>query len=332
MKKYIVITTINEPSEAILRFREWPDWHVVVVGDRKSPVGWHCDGVTYLDIDEQNRRFGALAKLIPENSYKRKILGYVHAIEAGANVILETDDDNIPYPHARDAVEADLVAPNDGYSLVSTTTGWLNAYREFGVPRCWPRGYPLEHISRNEEPVYSVTGQGPRWGVLQYLANDDPDVDAIFRLTRAEGAIRFTDKHGIRLARGTCGPFNSQATVWVRDTFPLLFLPLGVTDRITDILRGYIAVPCLWQVGQTLAYASPIVHQIRNEHNLLRDFEQEIDLYRYASKWCRQLQGAVYGTNSLTDAFETSLETLIEGNVITKDNLEAYRLFLQCIR
>ncbi len=331
MKKYIVITTINNPSAAILRFREWADWHVVVVGDRKSPGDWHCEGVTYLGIEEQYARFGALAKLIPENSYKRKMLGYLHAIQAGADVIWESDDDNIPYDHARATIEGDLAAAKDKYPLVASGTGWLNAYREFGAPTCWPRGYPLNHINRLEPPTYTQAGQGPGWSVLQYLADDDPDVDAIFRLTRADGAIRFAENRGIRLSRGTFGPVNSQATLWVRELFPLLFLPLGVTDRITDILRGYIVLPCLWQGGCTLAYASPVVYQIRNEHNLLRDFEQEIDLYRYAEQWCRQLHAVVAETKTPKDAFAASLKALVASQVISKDNVAAYDLFLQCI-
>ena len=330
MKKYIVITSVNDPSEAILRFREWAGWHLVVVGDRKSPVAWDCPGVTYLNLEQQYARFGALAKVIPENSYKRKTLGYVYAIQSGAEVILESDDDNIPYANARETVETDLAGSRDLLPLVSSASGWINAYREFGAPTCWPRGYPLDRINQAETLHYSPGGDGVKWGVLQYLADEDPDVDAIFRLTRG-GTVSFAKNRGMRLGRGVFGPFNSQATVWVRETFPFLFLPLGVTDRVTDILRGYMALPCLWQCGYTLAYASPIVHQVRNEHNLLRDFELELDLYRFADRWCQNLATAVVGTRTPAKAFAAAIAALALEKELIDENAKAYDLFLGSI-
>jgi len=37
MKKVIVTTTINAPTEAIRRFDVMPDWHLIVIGDLKTP-------------------------------------------------------------------------------------------------------------------------------------------------------------------------------------------------------------------------------------------------------------------------------------------------------
>src|SRR6266542_1662380 len=107
-KNFLIITTINSPSEAILGFRNWADWHLIVVGDRKTPAGWSCDGVTFLGLDEQYRMFGDLASVIPENTYTRKMFGYAYAIQQGATAIFESDDDNIPYVDAAHCVETFL--------------------------------------------------------------------------------------------------------------------------------------------------------------------------------------------------------------------------------
>ena len=37
VKKVIVTTTINPPTEAILRFDAMTDWDLVVIGDKKTP-------------------------------------------------------------------------------------------------------------------------------------------------------------------------------------------------------------------------------------------------------------------------------------------------------
>ena len=41
MKKVIVTTTINPPTEAICRFDSMLDWDLVVIGDLKTPKDYH---------------------------------------------------------------------------------------------------------------------------------------------------------------------------------------------------------------------------------------------------------------------------------------------------
>ena len=40
MKKVIVTTTINEPTEAIEKYDSLKDWELVVIGDKKTPKGY----------------------------------------------------------------------------------------------------------------------------------------------------------------------------------------------------------------------------------------------------------------------------------------------------
>lgn len=324
--KYIVITSINPPTDAVRKFASWDGWTVVVVGDRKSPRDWNCDGVEYLSMERQRELFPVFAEMIPENTYVRKILGYLFAIKHGARAIFESDDDNLPYPDARTTAEADLARPASGSTLKSNG-GWLNIYPQFGAPECWPRGFPLRAITDPAMTAFPADENLP-WGILQYLADDDPDVDAIYRMTRGQ-RVYFARDRSYRVARGAFGPFNSQATLWRADFFPLMFLPLGVTDRVTDILRGYIALACLWRLNHTLQYSSPVVYQLRNEHNLLKDFEHEIELYRRAEKWCEQLM-SVSG-NTPAQLYLAALQMLVEDGSISQKNIAAYELFARCI-
>lgn len=277
-KKFIVITSINKPTKAIAEFAKWKGWQVVVVGDKKTPKDWHLRNVKFFSLEEQYLYYPRFAKIIPENSYKRKMLGYIYAIQHGAEMIFETDDDNYPYKNA-----------------------WLNVYEKFGAKRCWPRGFPV--------------------GVAQFLVDRDPDVDAIYRMTENKEVI-FEKRKPILLNGGQYCPFNSQATLWPRELFSMMYFPIDVTDRTTDILRSYIAMSCLWKLDRTVSFNSPIMYQKRNIHNLLEDFLGEMDLYMHSEEWVKRLS-RVRGKNAE--------ELYISALKLLKMNTRAYGEFIKLI-
>lgn len=317
MTKFVVITSINEPTEAMRQFAKWKGWQTIVVGDSKTPQPWDCDGVKYLDLEEQNDLFGNFAQILDENSYTRKMMGYAYAIKHGATVILETDDDNIPYADATCTLKNIIENEYTG-EPIKTNSDWLNPYPLFGVFGCWPRGFPLERIHEAVK-TESVPSTKP-WAVMQFLVNIDADVDAIYRMIY-RGQTFFTRSKMIVIDDGTICPINSQATLWKKELFPMMFLPIGVSDRVTDILRGYIVASCLGSVWRSLAVASPIFYQKRNRHNLHDDFLQEIPLYQNAEAWSRML--------SLCGSFHHGLRKLIKARALHKINLQAYDMFLE---
>ena len=56
MNKYVVITTINEPTEGIRLFLD-TDFKVVIVGDEKTPDVYHDLDVAFLDVATQRNMF-----------------------------------------------------------------------------------------------------------------------------------------------------------------------------------------------------------------------------------------------------------------------------------
>ena len=48
---------------------------------------------------------------------------------------------------------------------------------------------------------------------------------------------------------------------------------------MTDIWRSFIAQRCLWELNLGLVFHAPEGEQDRNEHNLMKDFEDEIPGY-----------------------------------------------------
>ncbi len=99
--KWIVMTSINYPTSAVKRYAQLNDWRLVVVGDRKTPKDWknnhNLPNCIFLSFDEQIKLNYKILKLIPSNSYARKAVGYLYAIEHGAQWIYDTDDDNEEY-------------------------------------------------------------------------------------------------------------------------------------------------------------------------------------------------------------------------------------------
>ena len=109
---------------------------------------------------------------------RRKNLGYLWAIQHGAEELYETDDDNEP-------VNNMLPNLNNGYYVYNGTGRKVaNPYAHFGFPHIWPRGYPLDQI-RPQAQAERFSRLQARPLILQGLADKDPDVDAIFRCAQS---------------------------------------------------------------------------------------------------------------------------------------------------
>jgi hypothetical protein len=275
--QFIVITSINPPTEAVQKFSQLQDWQVVLVADLKTPKDWQLEGVKVLTVEEQKALPLETAKLLPWNHYARKNLGYLYAMLQGAELLYETDDDNLPYDQWQDFFPAQSGAIA---RQVVNPTRFTNAYLYFCETHVWPRGFPLSEILNQsiDQSTQSITLSQTNAPVLQGLADLEPDVDAIFRLTVGQ-QIQFSRQEPLLVGPETYCPFNSQNTLWYPEAFQYLFLPGLIPSRVTDIWRGYIVQRFLHQKGQGVLFFSPSVYQERNYHNLLHDFAEELDLY-----------------------------------------------------
>ncbi len=271
MKKYIVITTINEKSKAIREFERIDGWHLVVVGDKKSKQIASNQKLTFLSVEDQQELGFCIISKLPYNHYTRKNIGYLYAISQGAEFIYDTDDDNLPHPDwAFDAFSCQ--------SRIESPSKYSNVYRYFSKENIWPRGFPLDLIAGSEE-LNVVNTKLAGIGIWQGLADKDPDVDAIYRLVLGGRILEFENKPPIYLGKGSYCPFNSQNTLWNKKTFPLLYLPSTVSFRFTDILRGYVVQRLIWEQNLHLGFCRATVYQERNQHDLMKDFRDEIECY-----------------------------------------------------
>jgi len=274
-KKYLVITSIATSENAALReyarYAGKNGTGFIVIGDTKSPDDFSIEGCDFYSVERQAALPYEIAQLLPVRHYARKNIGYIIAARAGAEVIIETDDDNLPYPS--------FWASRERYQSASVMRecGWLNVYRYFTDVNVWPRGFSLSAICKAIPPLSEITA-AVDCPVQQGLADDNPDVDAMFRLTTAE-AIKFRSRSPLALGSGSICPFNSQNTTWFREAFVLMYLPSYCSFRMTDIWRSFVAQRICHANGWNVLFHAATVWQERNDHNLMRDFEDEIPGY-----------------------------------------------------
>jgi hypothetical protein len=274
LKTTIVVTSISAPStilEKISKTAETQNIDFILIGDKKSPQNFALNGCDYFDLTDQKGLPFKFSKRCPEGHYARKNIGYLEAIRRCSSIIWETDDDNIP-------AEGFKVSNTEGINGgVVSKAGWCNVYSFFTNQKIWPRGLPLNEISQ-ASPALSEnsTCSSP---IQQGLADNNPDVDAIYRLVGVL-PVEFNKRtKPIILEHGVWCPFNSQNTTWFKRAFPLLYLPSFCSFRMTDIWRGFVAQRILWTIEGRLSFHNANVRQERNEHDLLDDFRDEISGY-----------------------------------------------------
>jgi len=323
MDKFIIITSIFQPTEAIEKFSKFSDWKIIVVGDKKTSENWGFPGVTYISPEGQSEVSSIFSGLLPWNSYTRKNIGYLHAISQGAKVIYESDDDNIPLDNWVNEPEFSADA-----ELLSKAS-FVNIYSYFTDKKVWPRGIPLRCVLDAETPNTSLA-KNIKVGVWQFLADEDPDVDAIYRLTVNE-PIYFNWRESLVLDHDVCCPFNSQNTYFRKEVFPILYLPSTVTFRFTDILRGLVAQPVLWAAGYHLGFGGATVLQKRNPHDYLKDFESEIPCYLSADIVVQIAKAVVSPKNSIPENLTSVYQALVDKDIVKVEELEILRCWLDLV-
>jgi hypothetical protein len=315
-KVSIVVTSIFQPNKSLLALAEGAKrnkWEFIIIGDVSSPKEFYLEGATYYDVTAQRNLQWKFAALCPERHYTRKNIGYLIAMANGSNVIIETDDDNIPNP--------EFWLPRNESAAVRLTSGsgWANIYSLFTTVKVWPRGFPLEEIHRSDSNLsISKNSLEIYCPIQQGLADENPDVDAVFRMTQMLPIV-FEKGDNYHIAKGLWCPFNSQNTTWFKEVFPLLYLPSFCSFRMTDIWRSFVAQRILWECDWTLMFHNATVWQERNEHSLIKDFEQEVPGYINNNKIINLLEklNLKKGKNEISQNLLVCYEALIRNGIIS---------------
>jgi hypothetical protein len=326
-KIYVIVTSIAGPNRILQHLAQGcseREYRFVVIGDQASPAEFHIDGCDFYSLKRQKQTKLRFAQLCPTKHYARKNIGYLLAIRDGASTIIETDDDNIPYRQFWDGRQRIQNVP------VLENGGWVNVYRYFTDQNIWPRGFPLQRVQQQVSPYESLNLMVSDCPIQQGLTDDNPDVDAVYRLVLPLPQTFRKDRR-VALTKGSWCPFNSQNTTWWPDAFELLYLPSYCSFRMTDIWRSFIAQRIAWLNGWAILFHEPTMRQERNVHNLLRDFNDEIPGYLHNSEICEALESLPLesGVEKIGDNLKACYEKLVSMSLISREELQLLDAWLE---
>lgn len=327
-KVAVVVTSIagpgNEVLQGLARGCRERGHDFIVIGDRASPPGFELEGCRFYDLERQRATGLKFAQLCPEKHYARKNIGYLLAAREGVTQIVETDDDNIPYPAFWEPRRRVHRLP------LVRGTGWLNVYGYFTDSVIWPRGLPLNHIRSPLAAFESLPVLEADCPIQQGLADENPDVDAIFRLIHPQPES-FRKDRKLALGEGAWSPGNSQNTTWWAEAFPLLYLPAFCSFRMTDIWRSFVAQRVAWAHGWSMLFHEPTVWQKRNEHDLMKDFRDEVPGYLHNAAIGEALGALTLerGVDRIGDHLMICYEKLVGLGVVDRRELELLGAWLE---
>ena len=289
MKKFIITTTINEPTEATLKFckiADDKDWMFVIIGDTKTPHGSYrlleknSKNVTYLSPDQQESLYPELSNIIGWKTIQRRNVGFVYAYHQGADIVATVDDDNIPYDSWGDNVLVGQEVEIDLYQ--NTASDYFDPISPTTHNDLWHRGYPIESLSVKNSIEYK--GKTMRRVLVQAdFWDGDPDIDAICRLSK-KPIVKFEKFQPF--CSKQLAPFNSQNTFLAREVLPF-YSVLPYTGRMDDIWGGYILQHYF---PESVIYNQATVYQDRNIQDLVTNLENEVIGYRNTYKLLADLE------------------------------------------
>lgn len=386
--RWNVVTTIFAPSEAVIRAAKVTGWCTVIVADTKTPLDYMAQAglvgmessVHYLSVADQQEwlnkessttststttstttqkkgrartAVGKFLEAIPYKHFARKNIGYLYAIQHGAKIIFDFDDDNLlptnpetgmvfpPLPDDKILADARMV-------MTGPTAFNHHPLMGAGVSNSWARGFPLQYIqdstTQGQIAYEDVTlDLMESVGVMQFCANGNPDIDAIHRLVhplpmtfaRPDGSPPETSpvstKGSIIVPSHAFAPYNAQATIHTHKAFWGLLLPFTVPGRVSDIWRGYFAEALFRDLGLSVMFLPPAIVQDRNEHYYLADMQAELDLYFKGGKLLEFLSGWDSPEEAIPQRMEELWIDLYERGYIDLNDVKVVQLWLAAL-
>ncbi|KAM7524503.1 hypothetical protein LguiA_014405 [Lonicera macranthoides] len=288
-ENWIVVSVSDYPSIPMRNLAKIKGWQVLAIGNSKTPQDWSLKGSIFLSLEEQSKLGFRVVDYLPYDSYVRKSVGYLFAIQHGAKKIFDADNrgdviDNDLGKH----FDVELVGESARqeiilqYSHENPNRSVVNPYIHFGQRSVWPRGLPLENVGELAHEEYYTEVFGGKQFIQQGISNGLPDVDSVFYFTRKPVYDAFDisfDEHApkVALPQGIMVPINSFNTIYHSSAFWGLMLPVSVSTMASDLLRGYWGQRLLWEIGGYVVVYPPTVH--RYDKIEAYPFSEEKDLH-----------------------------------------------------
>ena len=271
MNNFIVTTTIFNPSLAVKKFSKIKNWHLVIVGDLKTPHEKYLKmkNITYLSPNMQKKIAPRLSRLIGWNCIQRRNIGYVYAKKNGAKLIASVDDDNIPYKNWGQKILLNKSIKSKVYNTNFDAFDPLSIFKFSS--KIWHRGFPLQLVQ--DKPKLKKIIKKIKPDIQANLWDKNPDIDAINRMTLKKENFIFKNIGHFSTAK--FAPFNSQNTIFNSEVISKYFL-FPFIGRMDDIWASYY----VQSLGFRVIFDKATVYQDRNQHSFYRDFQGEIIGYK----------------------------------------------------
>ena len=264
MKKFVISTTINPPTEAIKKFDNLKDWNLIISGDLKTPSNYKLKNGIYISPKDQEKISKKLSDLIGWNCIQRRNFAMILAYKQGADIIATIDDDNIPFSNwdknlliEKKVKAKKYITKEEAFDPISVTN-----YKHL-----WHRGFPLQ-ILKHKNKAKVIKKVNSNFDVQADFWNGDPDIDAICRMEHAPECKFQTSV--FPFTSNKTSPFNSQNTYLKRKVMEHYFLFPHI-GRMDDIWASYYVEA----KGFKVLYNKPSVYQQRNVHDLTKDMKKE---------------------------------------------------------
>lgn len=368
----IVLTTIFEPEfltgylENLRQYEHDTETTLYIICDRKTPTsvfeaaqnavaqGFRVVCPTLQEQEEYLKKLGLPAEFIPWNTDNRRNIGYLMALESGCELLISIDDDNFILPGYDFVGEHQIVGSEISDSITNGSDGWFNICSLLTTDKkqeIFARGFPY-YAQRESRKLISCDEKQPlKIAMNAGLWLDEPDVDAVFRLSQRP-KIQSANDEAVVLDAKTWTPVNTQNTALTREAaltyyyvkmgFPLQGLKI---DRFGDILSGYLTQKCVKHLGQAVRLGPPVLDHRRSTHNLFKDLYHElagIVLIEEFLPWLieQQLEGA-----NILDVYESLSEHILQradrfqgfvwddgGREFLKQTAEHMQIWLKCVK
>ena len=335
------MTTSHSPNISIMellkQLKNLNNWKIVIISeDDKIDKSWkllECNELVYLSLKDQIYLGFKITKFLKDNSYTRRNIGYLYAIQNGAKEIYEIDEDIIITN--LNHLTRDLNNIFIGYGLRNDSK-MINPFYFYGESNIWPRGFRIKDIGNNEDSKFYIINSSQlniKPLIFQGLINGIPDVDSILIQTRIEKNnlinFKFSNNFPLLYIPGNYVPINSKNTRYLYEIFPYLLLPSSLNERICDIFRGYIMQKFAWSNnGGVIYYFTSIYHNkslnLKNLH-----FFEEKDLYYKLDNLLDELNIKLNSKNKYPTNLLDFIKILVDKGFLNMNDLKLYKAFIK---
>jgi len=357
MRSALVLTTINIPellfdyANNFEKYGHKEEVDFIVIPDLKTPsaasevikkISKRGFRGIYFDIEKQKKwlkNFPDLDKIIPYNSDNRRNIGYLLAKERGVEIIISIDDDNYPQKDKDYLSGHKIVGSKKRLKSVSSSNNWYNICRHLEIkPKrtIYPRGFP--YYKRWKDTAEFTNSEG-RVVINAGLWLQDPDVDAVTNLNEPVKAVNVNEKQYL-LSPNTFSPINSQNTAFHISILPCCwYVKMGEIiqgqkiDRYGDIWAGFFAQKVIKHIGDRISFGPPVTIHHRNQHNILKDLQQELGGMTLTEKLVPILDSIKLSKNGYSKAYlelsEKISEAMKKNNDFSKEEKKYFQKIVE---